>query len=310
MQVTWLPVAVVALALVLDLLVAEPPESVHPVALFGRVVGHFDREWERPGAVGAGIAITLPLLAAGVVGGVVAGAMRVEPVVGVAIAGLLLFSTLSLRLLLDAAREVIELSESDGESARESARALVGRDTQSLSSAELRSAAVESAAENLADGLVGPLLAFSVGAGLSIAAGVAAAAFLKGVNTMDSMLGYRSKPVGRASARLDDVLMWAPARISAVLLAVVALDPGALWRARSWVHEPASPNSGWPMATLAAAGNIRLSKASSYTLNPSATLPNVAQANAAVRVVGTAGLVAFALAGVTVGVSREVIGWL
>jgi adenosylcobinamide-phosphate synthase len=138
---------------------------------------------------------------------------------------------------------------SDLARAREAAPALVGRDLGALSPGELRSAAVESAAENLADGLVAPLLAFVLGAQFSLAAGAAAATCVKAVNTLDSMLGYRSKPVGRTSARLDDAVMWLPARASAVLLAVAGRDPGALVRARTWRRAPASPNSGWPMAT-------------------------------------------------------------
>jgi adenosylcobinamide-phosphate synthase len=294
------PVAVLALAFALDVLIAEPPETVHPVALFGRIVGWFDRPVRYPVAVGTVLAVTLPLLAAGVVGAVTALAVRVGPLAGIAVAGLALFSTVSLRLLLEIAREVIALTESDPEGARTAIRALVGRETDGLSAAELRSGAVESAAENLADGLVGPLLGFAIGAQLSLVAGVGAAAYLKAVNTMDSMLGYRSKLVGTASARLDDLVMWLPARLGAVLLALAVIDPGALWRARSSAREPASPNSGWPMATLAVATGVRLAKRDAYTLNASAELPTVAEADACLRVVGVAGIGAVLATGVVV----------
>ena len=143
----------------------------------------------------------------------------------------------------------------------------------------LRSAAVESAAENLADGLVAPLLAFALGAQLSLAFGVAAATWVKGVNTLDSMLGYRSKPVGWASARLDDAVMWLPARVSAALVALARPAPGALVRARRWARAPPSPNSGWPMATLAAAVDVELTKPGEYTLNPDADLPTAERAH-------------------------------
>jgi len=303
-------VAALALAAVADLLVGEPPERIHPVVLFGRIVALFDRQWASPKIVGAVVAVVLPLFAATVAAGATLISLRVDPWLGIAVGGLLVFSTISLRLLVETAREVIGLTDTEIDSARSDVRALVGRETETLGEGELRSAAVESAAENLADGLVGPLFAFALGvqgsliagagAELSLAIGVGSAAVLKAVNTLDSMLGYRSKPVGTASARLDDLLMWIPARISAVLIALAALDPGALWRARGWASEPSSPNSGWPMATMAAVGGVQLSKREAYTLNPAASLPTAAEASHCLRVVTVAGAAAFVLTGVVV----------
>jgi|AntDeeMetageno51_2_1112566.scaffolds.fasta_scaffold00460_7 adenosylcobinamide-phosphate synthase len=300
--------AAVTVAAGLDATVAELPSRVHPVALFGRVVGRFDREWSRPRAIGVAVAVSLPLAAAGVALGVVAAAGRVAAVVlggGVApavataaVAGLVLFATTSLRMLVGAAREVVAASESDPEAARAASLALVGRDTASLSAGRLRSAAVESAAENLADGLVAPLLAFVVGTQVSVVVGVACAAWVKAVNTLDSMLGYPDRPHGTASARLDDAVMWIPARLSAVLLALAARSPTALTTARRWARAPASPNSGWPMATTAAVLDARLAKPGAYDLNTDAPLPSLATAQAGVRTVSVAGWLAFLLAGV------------
>ncbi|MXR41883.1 CobD/CbiB family cobalamin biosynthesis protein [Halobaculum sp. WSA2] len=313
--------AAVGLAAALDAAIAEPPSRVHPIALFGRVVTTVDREWARPRSVGVAAAVVLPLAFAAVAWGVVAGAGRVvaasvawtgtavalvAPVATVAtavVAGLALFSLTSLRMLVAVASEVVEAAERDADAARESAIALVGRDTSSLSAAWIRSAAVESAAENLADGLVAPLLAFALGAQASVAVGVAAAAWVKGVNTLDSMLGYPDKPVGTASARLDDAVMWVPARVSAVLLAVAAGSPRSLVDARRWARVPASPNSGWPMATAAAALGVRLEKSGAYALNPGAALPSLAEARRGVRVVAVAGALAFLLAGAAAAVA-------
>jgi adenosylcobinamide-phosphate synthase len=313
----------VGLAAALDGLFEEPPARVHPVALFGRLVGSVDREWGHPDAVGVAVAFALPLVAATVAGGTTLLAVVAAPAgaaafaAGVLVAGGWLFATTSLRLLLSAALEVVALSETDVAAAREAAPRLVGRDTDDLSPGELRSAAVESAAENLADGLVAPLLAFAVGmqvlpavglggvlpavgatGHLPLVAGVAAAAWVKAVDTLDSMLGYRSKPVGAASARLDDVVVLVPARASALLLAVAGGAPGALGRARPWARSPASPNSGWPMATLAAVLDVRLAKPGAYELNPGTDLPTVEAARRGVRTVGVAGGLAVVLAGV------------
>jgi adenosylcobinamide-phosphate synthase len=309
-SVTWLdwhPVAVVAvaIALALDALVGEFPERVHPVALLGRVVVPLDRNWRRPRLVGLVTAVVVPLGFAGVLGGLTATALHVGPGAGAFVAGLVLFSTVSLRRLLSAGIEVVGAAESDIESARTAVRALVGRPPDELSPAQLRSAATESLAENLADGFVAPLAAFLVGALVSVPVAAGCAAWVKGVNTLDSMLGYTSKPVGWASARLDDGVMWLPARCSAVLLAVAGGDPRALVRARQWADEPRSPNSGWPMATLAVALDARLHKPDSYTLNPEAALPTERQARRGIRIVGTAGVLAVVTLLALLGVSAR-----
>lgn len=284
----------VALALALDATVGEPPESIHPVALFGRMIAPVDREWPFSRAVGVSIALIAPLAVAGLAWLLVEFATTV-PVLSSIVAGLVLFSTLSLRRLLTRARDVIAASETDPDKSRERLPALVGRDPTELSPPLIRSASVESLAENLADGFVAPLLAFTLGAQLSLSVGVAAAVWIKAVNTLDSMLGYRSKPVGWASARLDDLVMWLPARTTAVLIALAARDFGALRRAHRWRGASPSPNSGWPMATLAAVLDTRFEKPGVYVLNADATLPDAAAATRAIRTVAIAGAIAGAM---------------
>jgi adenosylcobinamide-phosphate synthase len=331
-------VAAVALATALDAAVAEPPAKLHPVALFGRLVAVVDRGgdgsdsdgWEHPRAVGVVAVLLLPVFASGVAAAVVAAGSLAHPWVGSIVAALALFSTTSLRRLLDSARDVIAASDTDLDAARRDLRALAGRDASSLDAAHVRSAAVESLAENLADGWMAPLAAFAavvaaVGAvggvtvagadvGLALAAG--AAAWVKAVNTLDSMLGYRSKPVGWAPARLDDAVMWLPARLSALLIGVAAGAPGFPFRraVRALARKPASPNSGWPMATMAAALAARLTKPGAYDIDPGAVgsgsagttgsvndtapRPDVATATRAVGLTRRAGLLAAAVTGV------------
>ena len=288
----------VALAAVLDLGVGEPPRRVHPVAFLGRLVAPFDREWAHPTAVGAVVALAVPALAAAVAGGLTLASAAAHPLAGGIVPGLVLFATTSRRMLLDVAREVVDESESDLPGARSDLRALAGRDATGLTAGEVRSAAVESAAENLADGLVGPLLAFALIAPVSLPLAAAGAAWVKGVNTVDSMLGYPGKPVGTAGARLDDLVMWVPARIAALLIAMAALSPDALFAGRRWADRPTSPNAGAPMATLAAAVDVRLEKPGAYVLNPDASLPSVDAANRGADVVGVASGLAFVGAGV------------
>jgi adenosylcobinamide-phosphate synthase len=288
--------AAVGLAALLDRLVAEPPARVHPVALFGRLVAPTDRAWPAPTLVGTVVAVSLPLLASGAVFGLVRG-LRFSPALAALTTGLVLFSTTSLRLLTDEARRVVTLSDDDLPAARTALRSLAGRDAGALSGSEIRSAAVESLGENLADGLVAPLAAFALVAPLSLPGAAAAATWVKAVNTLDSMLGYPHNPHGTASARLDDLTMWLPARLTAVLIAAAAVDPGALSRAREQAQNPPSPNSGWPMATLAAVLGVALEKPGVYVLD-FGSAPSVDDARRAGALVTRAGLLAFALAGV------------
>ncbi|WP_435335009.1 adenosylcobinamide-phosphate synthase CbiB [Haloarchaeobius sp. TZWWS8] len=291
----------VGLGFLLDVLTGEPPSSVHPVALFGRLVAPLDREWRYPRAVGLAGAVVLPLVAATVVWALVAAAVRFDPWhpwTDVVAGGLALYVTTSLRMLLSEALRVVRLTETDEDEAREALLSLAGRDATDLDAGELRSAAVESVAENLADGFVAPLFAFSLLVQFSLPLAAAAAAWVKAVNTLDSMLGYRTKPVGTAAAKLDDLVMWVPARLAAVLIAQAARQPAALFRARYWLSEVPSPNSGWPMGTLAAALNVRLEKPGVYVLNAGADLPSPQKARRGVELVGAAGVVAALYAGV------------
>ncbi|WP_323674771.1 adenosylcobinamide-phosphate synthase CbiB [Halorubellus sp. PRR65] len=287
---------VVVAAVGLDAAVGEPPNRLHPVAWFGRIVALADRDWSNPAVVGAAVAVGLPLAAAAAVAGVVLAVGYVHPWLSVAAAVLAVFATTSRRMLLALARDVVAATDRDLARAREDLLGLAGRDAGGLSPAQMRSAAVESAAENLADGLVAPLGAFAVALPFGIAAGAGAAAWVKAVNTLDSMLGYPGKRHGTASARLDDLVMWIPARASAGLLAFAGGRPRSVLAAREWLAGVPSPNSGWPMGVLAAAVDVRLEKSGVYVLNPDAPLPPTPVAERALAVVDRAGWLAVATA--------------
>ncbi len=308
-----LPIAI-AIAAVLDRTVAEPPVAVHPIALLGRVIGPIDDQYQSSFSVGILAAIVLPIGFAAVFGATTAVVGAVSPVGAPIVVGVLLFSLFSHRMLIDTAAEVVRLIDDDIDAARVELRALAGRDAETLSAGELRSAAIESAAENLADGLVAPLGAFavvgfvvqwyavgavgavgSIGTGpiaigvLPLSAGIAAAAWMKAVNTLDSMLGYPEKRVGTASARLDDVVMWLPARIAAAFISLAVPSPDPLLAGRRWADRPPSPNSGWPMATIAAALHVKLEKPGAYVLNDLGQLPTHDEADRGVSLASRAG---------------------
>ena len=149
---------------------------------------------------------------------------------------------------------------------------LVSRDTANLSETEVRESAIESLAENLNDSVVAPVFWF-------VLFGLPGAAVYRFANTADAMWGYRGlrngvnwEWAGKWAAWADDVLSWPPARITALLLALVT---GAvnLKTLRSQARKTPSPNSGWPMAAMALALGVRLQKRGMYALNPSGRPP-------------------------------------
>jgi len=147
---------------------------------------------------------------------------------------------------------------------------LVSRDTAQLSEREVRESTIETLAENLNDSVVAPIFWF-------VLFGLPGAAVYRFANTADAMWGYRGiykgqhwEWAGKWAARADDVLSWLPARLTALLLAlVVRLEGGLPLKALGLeARKTPSPNSGWPMAAMALALGVSLSKPGVYTLNP------------------------------------------
>ena len=183
------------------------------------------------------------------------------PLLGLALKPMLAWAMLrrEVQAVEDALHESIEAG-------RERLSWLVSRDTSTLSASEVRESAIESLAENLNDSVVAPIFWFAL-------FGLPGAAVYRFANTADAMWGYRGvrngvnwEWAGKWAAWADDVLSWLPARLTALLLAWVSggLNLKVL---RCEARKTPSPNSGWPMAAMALALNIRLGKPGVYTLN-------------------------------------------
>ncbi len=218
----------------------------------------------------AGVAVLIVLLV--VVGGAAAvvaiGASLLLPsVAALLLLGVLASSCLAQRSLDAHVLTVAEALEGDGiEAGRRAVAMIVGRDTAALDSAGVACAAIESLAENFADGIVAPAVWLALG-------GLPGGALYKAINTADSMIGHRTprhEAFGWASARLDDLVNWPAARGAALLLVgAAALMPGAsagqAWRImRRDARGHPSPNAGWPEAAMAGALGIRLGGPRSY----------------------------------------------
>lgn len=283
-----------AIALLADALLGEPPTSVHPTVAMGQWIGAGRKRRSARSDAGAFLEGAFvvgggALLAAGAAG-LVDIAARGHPL----LRGLALKPAMSLRALLDAARRVQRsLERGDLVAARQHlGRDLVSRDTSELSAAEVAGAAIESVAENFSDSVVAPLLAFRFG-------GLAAAYAYRLVNTADAMLGYRTPELewfGKAAARTDDVLNIVPSRAAAVLLCLCApIGDGSIADAARTAFEDAdrtaSPNAGWPMAAMAGALGVRLTKRDHYALNDRGREPSAEDVGRSGRIVFAASVV-------------------
>jgi adenosylcobinamide-phosphate synthase len=254
--VTLLPNAWILVAgVLLDLLLGDPHYPAHPVRLMGWTLSRFEellRKVRFDGYLG-GI-LLLVLLSAVWVGGVSVLLLAIPETAKIIVEVFLLYSLLALRDLLSHVWAVERAaSRDDLKAARVAISKLVGRDTDRMDVAACRRAAIESLSENLTDGFISPIFWYAVG-------GLPGVLLFKVVSTMDSMVGYKTPrylKFGWCGARTDDLMNWIPARMTWLLLSLVAaISPGfsgqkALrigWQQHAIVP---GPNSGWSEAATA-----------------------------------------------------------
>jgi len=258
------PVAL-GVAVALDFATGDPEYRLHPVRLIGRSLELVERGLRRVGADGYGGGIALfALLAVIWVGGVSGLVMSLSSLgswAGAAAHVFVLYSFLALGDLLRHGRD-IERAVAAGtlDAARRNVSRLVGRDTEPMDGAACRRAAVESLSENLTDGFTSAVFWYAIG-------GLPVLTLFKIVSTMDSMVGYRTpryREFGWCGARLDDVMNFVPARLTWLLVALIAaVLPGYSGRKalRVGMEQHAllpGPNAGWSEAAVAGALGRRL----------------------------------------------------
>ncbi|MEM6375208.1 MAG: adenosylcobinamide-phosphate synthase CbiB [Pseudomonadota bacterium] len=251
--------AILMSALVLDAVAGEPrplwSRVPHPAVLLGRAIAWADTKLNTGAFLRAkGLLFLIGLaIIAGFAGLILQELGSLVEILVVAI----LLAHRSLMDHVGAVARDLRLSTGDG---RRAVAMIVGRDTTNMQPPEIARAAIESAAENFSDGVIAPAFWF-------LLAGLPGIVIYKAVNTADSMVGYltpRHAEFGWASARLDDLLNWVPARLTALLLALT----GGQMKAWSHISTEArlhrSPNAGWPEAALARSLDVALSGPRSY----------------------------------------------
>jgi adenosylcobinamide-phosphate synthase len=312
-SVFW-SLAVLASALILDRLFGDPlwmwSRLPHPIAMMGRAIGVSETKFNNTLLGFAArrwrgiFTLSLLVIATTAVGAVVTLGLHRLPL-GLVVEALLLAILLAHKSLVDHVTAVARALDAGGPTAARGALShIVGRDVNLLDQSGVARAAVESAAENFSDGVVAPAFWY-------LLLGLPGLFVYKLVNTADSMIGYRSpryEAFGWAAARLDDVLNWIPARLSALLIAAAATAPGSAGKALAIARRDAarhkSPNAGWPEAAMAGALGLALGGPRQYGdaivdgawLNPAGRASAGAEEiRAAVKLVDMAGALLFIL---------------
>ena len=252
---------------ILDLLFGDPAGRFHPVCFIGKLISALEnklyrksdpdrRKQSRGTLLTVSVIIITALVTAGILVTALIAGKNTGGIIYLILAALLCDSTLAVRDLRKESMKVASALNKGLPDARKALSRIVGRDTENLDEAAVIRAAVETVAENTTDGAVSPLFFLFLG-------GPAAAMVYKAVNTMDSMIGYKNERYlhfGRATAKLDDVLNFIPARIAALLWIAAAGLCGEdmkgawrIWRRDRFKHE--SPNSA--QTESACAGSLQ-----------------------------------------------------
>lgn len=233
----------------LDLVFGDPVRLPHPVVGFGKMISGLEKTLNKGSdrMLKGGIAAGLLILGTFIVVYLLMLMLSPFPWVKISVEAVGIFYCLAGTTLIREVREVFAAADRSLEEGRRQVGRIVGRDTASLTDNEVRTAALETLAENLSDGVLAPLFWY-------VLLGLPGMMAYKMVNTLDSMIGYRNeryKDFGCVAARIDDIANLIPARLTALLLIIAAGRPG-LWKfVMKYGPEHASPNSGWPEAALA-----------------------------------------------------------
>lgn len=266
-MVKWTALALV-LGFLIDLLLGDPRWLYHPVRMIGNGITLLEKMLRRifsktaKGERTAGLFLVLLICigSGGVPFLLLYLAYHIHTVLGIVLETFMCYQMLAVKSLKAESMRVYEkLKKPDLPGARTAVSMIVGRDTKSLSEAGVTKAAVETIAENTSDGIIAPLFYMAIG-------GPVLMFLYKGINTMDSMVGYKNDKYlnfGRYAARLDDIANYIPARISAWLMILASLCAGFDWKNAKKIflrdrYNHASPNSAQTEAVMAGALDIQL----------------------------------------------------
>ncbi|MFC0471931.1 adenosylcobinamide-phosphate synthase CbiB [Halalkalibacter kiskunsagensis] len=258
-------------AILLDLIIGDPCWIPHPVVQMGKLISFLETRWNRgQRRMRKGIILTVTVILSifCISFSIVFFAYQLHPVAGVLVEIYLISTTIAIKGLRTAAKNVLTpLVQGNLVEARKNVSMVVGRDTKSLPESEVVRGTVETVAENTVDGITAPLFWAIIG-------GAPLAMVYRAINTLDSMVGYKNErfmQFGWASAKLDDVANWIPARVTALSMWIASffirgsrMKHGVKITWRDARKHP-SPNSGWSEAMVAGLLGIQLGGVNYYS---------------------------------------------
>lgn len=271
---------VLPVALILDFGLGEFSEKVHPTVWMGKIAGKIgyklrNNSFNHPrlkGALMVFLLVTIFMVPISILSYFLRG---FHWLIYISVTAILLKSTFAVSSMGYHIEPIVDsLRAGSLDEARRETSKIVSRDTDELDSEGVTSAAIESTSESITDGIVSPIFFFAI-------FGLPGAFFYRVVNTLDSMFGYMKDGLvdfGWASANLDTVLNYIPARLTALLVSISACVLGESFRGslKCSIKEgskTSSSNAGWPMSAVAGALGIRLKKQEAYELNNEGVCP-------------------------------------
>ncbi len=263
--------AIILIAVVIDLLFGELPTKIHPVVFIGKLIEIFKNLKEKYSFLnkriaGAFLTIFLILLLS-LIFAFIIWIFKFNSLLMIIISSILLSTTFSIKLLINSADNVKKDLNEDIDIARQSVSYLVSRNTNQLSYEKIISAVIETLTENITDSVVSPIF-------YTFIFGVLGGITYRVVNTLDAMIGYKNPKyikIGWFPAKLDDILNYLPAKITGILIVMAAFTLKLNWKNSYKImirdaKKTPSPNSGYPMAATAGALGIQLIKPGCYKL--------------------------------------------
>nr|WP_199288965.1 adenosylcobinamide-phosphate synthase CbiB [Pseudanabaena sp. FACHB-1998] len=274
---------ILILAAILDFLIGDPVNWLHPVQVMGWLIAQFtnlvfQKEADRSipkfaplamKVLGIILGISLILGSGLIIWLMVSIASKIHPILAIALSSILLAACFAGRSLRDAAESVLAvLALGNIANARKELSRYVGRDTEDLTELEILRAVLETVTENAIDAVTSPLFYALMGSLFLPYGGVVLAIAYKASSTLDSMVGYCEAPysdLGWFSAKTDDVLTWLPCRLTVITLALLSGRPLEVWKiCQRDAHQDPSPNSGWSECVYAAILQVQLGGANRY----------------------------------------------
>lgn len=256
-------VLIVIIAIALDWSLGDPSWITHPVITFGKGITYFEKRYNQgDNRVRKGAMTSLFLIGATYVltSAFMNVAYAIQPVLGVGVETVALFLGLAGTTLIKEGKGVFKALDRSLEQGRQQVARIVGRDTSQLSAQQVKKATLETLAENLSDGVIAPLFWYAI-------AGIPGLMTYKMINTLDSMIGYKSDRYlhyGRIAAQIDDVANWIPARLTALLMCLVSKEKRSWGFVKRFRKAHSSPNAGYPESALAGILNVRFGGPSNY----------------------------------------------